>query len=144
MSAPAREGAEGEVYTWENRRGTVKKNYIYRDGSWRQVVLTKEEAKNLRNKNRTNFTLTAFPPPTTNYSSAALRYPDDGSGNAGMTEQSDYVLFQFYEYKPPFQNNKASAGTVAQIQRKSMRLSCVIWQVLRSTRSRKVVLESWQ
>ena len=114
MSAPAREGAEGEVYTWENRRGTVKKNYVYRDGSWRQVVLTKEEAKNLRNKNRTNFTLTAFSPPTTNYSSAALRYPDDGSGNAGMTEQSDYVLFQFYEYKPPFQNNKAAAGTVAQ------------------------------
>ena len=49
--------------------------------------------------------INSVPPPTTNYSSAALRYPDDGSGNAGMTEQSDYVLFQFYEYKPPFQNN---------------------------------------
>lgn len=111
MSAPAREGAEGEVYTWENRRGTVKKNYVYRDGSWKQVVLTKEEAKLKRNKARVAFTLTAFAPPSTNYMSAALRYPDDGSGNAGMTEESDYVLFQFYEYKPPFQNN--TLGTVA-------------------------------
>ena len=112
MSAPAREGTEGEIYTWKNSRGTVTKTYVYREGlGWRQQVTTPEEARNKRTKNRTNFTLTAFPPPTTNYSSAALRYPDDGSGNAGMTEQSDYVLFQFYEYKPPFQNNRAGTGT---------------------------------
>jgi len=111
MAAPAREGAEGEVYTWKNRRGTVRKTYVYREGSWRQQVVSAEEAKNKRIKNAVNFSLTAFSPPTTNYSSATLRYPDDGSGNAGMTEESDYVLFQFYEYKPPFQNN--TLGTVA-------------------------------
>jgi len=113
MSAPARTGTEGETYTWKNRRGTVTKNYVYRDGQWKQVVLTAEEAKQKRVENRTNYTLTAFAPPSTNYSSTgALRYPDDGSGNAGMTENSDYVLFQFYEYKPPFQQN-AIGGPVS-------------------------------
>ena len=112
MSAPAREGTEGEIYTWTNSRGTVTKKYIYREGlGWRQQVTTPEEGKLKRNKARVAFTLTAFAPPSTNYMSAALRYPDDGSGNAGMTEESDYVLFQFYEYKPPFQNN--TLGTVA-------------------------------
>ena len=111
MSAPAREGAEGEIYVWKNRRKTVTKNYVYRDGSWRQVVLTKEEAENKRLKAQINYSLTPFPPPTDNYMSASLRYPDDGSGNAGMTEQSDYVLFQFYEYQPPFKNN--TQGSVA-------------------------------
>ena len=110
MPAPSREGTEGEVYTWKNRRGTVKKTYVYRDGSWRQQVVSAEEAKNKRIKNAVNFSLTAFSPPTTNYSSATLRYPDDGSGNAGMTEESDYVLFQFYEYKPPFKNNPVGTG----------------------------------
>jgi hypothetical protein len=112
MSAPAREGKEGEIYTWENRRGTVTKRYVYREGlGWRQLVTTPEEGKLKRNKARVAFTLTAFAPPSTNYMSAALRYPDDGSGNAGMTEESDYVLFQFFEYKPPFQDN--TLGTVA-------------------------------
>ena len=112
MSAPAREGKDGEVYIWKHKRNNSKKVYIYREGlGWRQQVTTPEEAKAKRKKAATLFTLSAFSAPTDNYMSATLRYPDDGSGNAGMTEQSDYVLFQFYEYKPPFQRN--TLGTVA-------------------------------
>ena len=41
MSAPAREGTEGEIYTWTNSRGTVTKKYIYREGlGWRQQATT--------------------------------------------------------------------------------------------------------
>ena len=103
---------EGEV---RRGRNTIN-DYVWRinedgRGSWRKITLTPEEAKARREVNRINFTLTSFAPPTTNYSSAALRYPDDGSGNAGMTEQSDYVLFQFYEYKPPFNKNAIGEGS---------------------------------
>jgi len=110
---PAEPGTkEGEV---RRGRNTIN-DYVWRinedgNGSWRKIQLTPEEAKARREVNRINFTLTSFAPPTTNYSSAALRYPDDGSGNAGMTEDSDYVLFQFYEYKPPFNKNAIGGGS---------------------------------
>jgi len=100
----------GRYYEWK-----LKENG---EGYWEKTNLSAEEAKNTRVENRENYTLTSLGPPSTNYSSAQLRYPDDGSGNAGMTEKSDYVLFQFYEYKPPFAKNSvggaggnASAGT---------------------------------
>lgn len=110
---PAEPGTkEGEV---KRGRNTIN-DYVWRinedgKGSWRKIQLTAEEAKARREVNRINFTLTSFSPPTTNYSSAALRYPDDGSGNAGLTEESDYVLFQFYEYKPPFNKNAIGGGS---------------------------------
>ena len=100
----------GRYYEWKLRENG--------QGYWQKTNLSAEEAKNRRIENRENYTLTSLGPPSTNYSSAQLRYPDDGSGNAGMTEKSDYVLFQFFKYKPPFAKNSvggadgnASAGT---------------------------------
>lgn len=49
---------------------------------------------------------TAYQALGTGTTTGSLRYPKD----AGMTAKSDYVLFEFYEYQPPFQNiNKGAA-----------------------------------
>tara|TARA_B100000965_G_scaffold312384_1_gene272190 strand:- start:6337 stop:7359 length:1023 start_codon:yes stop_codon:yes gene_type:complete len=44
--------------------------------------------------------LGSYGPPETNYENASLRYPSDQ--DIGIN--SDYVLFEFKKYKPPFQN----------------------------------------
>ena len=41
--------------------------------------------------------LNSYGPPSKNYKNAALRYP-----KADIQENSDYVLFEFKKYKPPF------------------------------------------
>ncbi len=45
--------------------------------------------------------LGVFGKPDHNYSNASLRYPS----NQDIGPNSDYVLFEFKKYKPPFQNN---------------------------------------
>lgn len=45
--------------------------------------------------------------PTLSNATGSLRYPKD----AAMAKESDYVLFEFYEYQPPFKGiNKASTN----------------------------------
>ena len=48
----------------------------------------------------------AFDPPDKNYTSSGLRYPDKKTIN----ENSDYVLFQFKKYNPPFKQRKKVSG----------------------------------
>ena len=106
---PAASGKEGDYTTTSANGpgGNRKIKYWYHDGNdW--VKTTKTNYENQSQTSEIDFNLSAFSAPTENYMSAALRYPDDGSGNAGITEDSDYVLFQFYQYKPPFQKNSGS------------------------------------
>ena len=111
MAAPNRKGNEGEVYVWKNRRGTVKKYYKYSNGAWKQQTGAdaKQARQDLLAQNGGNTSFTALGAPGT--PTTSLRYPRD----AGMASNSDYVLFDFYEYKPPYQGmNKSQtqrAGT---------------------------------
>ena len=41
---------------------------------------------------------------------ATWRYPMPGEKSGGMTEDSDYVLFQFYDYAPPFGPGRTTDG----------------------------------
>ena len=103
---PAASGKKGDYTTTSaNGRGQNKNvRYWYHNGTdWERTTET-----NYNNRSQTSeldTVLSKFSAPTDNYMSASLRYPDDGSGNAGMTDKSDYVLFQFYAYKPPFSGN---------------------------------------
>ena len=100
MAAPSREGSEGEIYVWENRRGTVKKYYKYSNGSWKQQTgaSVKKAKEQLLEEAGGSYAYTAIGAPGT--PTTSLRYPRDGAMAAG----SDYVLFEFYKYQPPFQN----------------------------------------
>ena len=104
---PAASGKEGDYTTTSaNARGGNRKyGYWYHNGTdWEKT--TKANFENRTQNPEIKLNLTDFSAPTTNYmDSGALRYPNPGKDGSGMTEQSDYVLFQFYEYKPPFQKN---------------------------------------
>ena len=103
---PASSGKEGDYTTTSANGpgGKAKVKYWYHNGTdWEKT--TKTNYENQSQTSELDTVLSTFAAPTDNYMSASLRYPDDGSGNAGMTEKSDYVLFQFYAYKPPFSGN---------------------------------------
>lgn len=64
---------------------------------------------------------TAISTPSGGTTTGALRYPKD----VAMKENSDYVMFEFYEYKPPFQNinradTKAKAGPLGAYNESAM------------------------
>ena len=71
------------------------------------MIYFKEDIKNNNKKTeKTNndlglgkdpILLRSYGPPSKNYKNAALRYP-----KADIQENSDYVLFEFKKYKPPF------------------------------------------
>ena len=71
-----------------------------------------EEAKKIKEKKeqervsqQIGNTLKDLPEPTTKLSdSNVLRYPDAASGGGSIDANSDYVLFEFYKYAPPFKS----------------------------------------
>ena len=58
----------------------------------------KEQRKKQRAAQKRAREYTPLSPPTLSSATGSLRYPAD----AAMAKESDYVLFEFYEYKPPF------------------------------------------
>lgn len=96
-------GNEGEVRKWtpgaRGGRGGRPQYYIYRNGEWKLTTeqdATKAEDTYLeQNSGSVSYKALADP----GIQSTSLRYPRD----AGLASGSDYVLFEFYEYQPPFQ-----------------------------------------
>ena len=97
-------GKEGEIRKWtpgaRGGRGGNPQYYVYRTGEgWK---LTTEQDKNKAKEvfleqsgGSTSYNSLSSP----GIQSGALRYPSDG----GLASGSDYVLFEFYKYQPPFQ-----------------------------------------
>ena len=75
-------------------RGGIVQHWRFNGQTWSKITPTQfKTAQNEARKTRQNYdTLVA------GNISDALRYPNDI-----VAEDTDYVLFEFYEYKPPFQ-----------------------------------------
>lgn len=120
MAAPSRNGRFiDEIYRWQNSRGTAVKWYRWDGSQWLSAsgsttIADYERLFLQQNGGSTAFTGLPAPSLTT-----SLRYPAD----AATSTTSDYVLFDFYEYQPPFQNiNKGaskSAGTSLSVYNQS-------------------------
>jgi hypothetical protein len=65
----------------------------------------REKKEQERVSEQIGFTLKSLPEPTTKLSDGnVLRYPDAASGGGSIDANSDYVLFEFYKYAPPFKS----------------------------------------
>ena len=55
--------------------------------------------------------LPSLPAPSTSLSTdGVLRYPQESLGGGNITSESDYVLFEFYKYAPPFRKQRTDAN----------------------------------
>ena len=71
----------------------------------------KEEREQDARESQTGAELQAQIGPKTNVSQAAsLRYPLSAKGGGSITADSDYVLFEFYKYAPPFRKQSGDAN----------------------------------
>ena len=71
----------------------------------------KDEREQEARESQTGVELQAQIGPKTNVSqSASLRYPKSAKGGGSITEDSDYVLFEFYKYAPPFGKQRTDAN----------------------------------
>ena len=78
-------------------RGSKYQVYYQWDGSeWNSI----SKSKYLESTSPGTFSYKTVAAPTLSSATGSRRYPRD----ATMTANSDYVLFEFYEYQPPFQN----------------------------------------
>ena len=60
---------------------------------------------------QTGFELGGILQPGTNISNkSVLRYPRQALGGGSITSESDYVLFEFYKYAPPFRAQRSDAN----------------------------------
>ncbi len=77
--------------------GSKYQVYYQWDGSeWNSI----SKSKYLESTSSGSFSYKTVAAPTLSSATGSRRYPRD----AAMTANSDYVLFEFYEYQPPFQN----------------------------------------
>lgn len=68
-----------------------------------------EEREAQRTADQISNTLKTLPAPKVNVnSSGVLRYPDAASGGGSINRNSDYVLFEFFKYAPPFRKQVGS------------------------------------
>jgi len=71
----------------------------------------REKKEQERVSEQIGFTLKTLPEPKTKLSdSNVLRYPDAASGGGSIDANSDYVLFEFYTYAPPFAKQRGDAN----------------------------------
>lgn len=106
MPAPSRPGNNvDEIYVWQNNRGTAKEYWRWDGSQWLratgQNVKTNKEL--LAEQKGGSLAYNSFGNPTG--LNTSLRYPRD----AAMANDSDYVLFEFYKYSPPFQGLNVGA-----------------------------------
>lgn len=108
---PTRSGlSDGEVVEGCSNTSTGKKCQKWKWNSEAETwqadngLFDFEGRDNDRIRQRIEYNLTGFPPQKENYSTAALRYPRQQDG--GITVDSDYVLFHFHNYNPPFGKRK--------------------------------------
>ena len=101
-SKPTEPGKEGDLKTTSANAyyggggggSTQLKYWQYTNGDWKEISKTQWERAQ---GGSTSFKSLAAP--TLSSTTGSLRYPKD----AGLSKESDYVLFEFYKYKPPFQ-----------------------------------------
>lgn len=73
----------------------------------------REERERKARELQTGFELGGIIQPVTNISDASesvLRYPRQALGGGSITADSDYVLFEFYKYSPPFKGQRGNAN----------------------------------
>lgn len=98
MAAPSRKGEfDGEVVEKKVGRSGTSQYWRWNGSEW--LLGTGTDAK----KNKENFLEqqggnTSYKQLATGSATGSIRYPKD----AAMQSNSDYVLFEFYEYVPPF------------------------------------------
>ena len=73
--------------------------------------VAREERERAARELQTGFELGGILQPGTNISNeSVLRYPRQALGGGNITADSDYVLFEFYKYAPPFRAQKSDAN----------------------------------
>lgn len=105
-------GKEGDFTTTSANGpgGNAKVAYWYRDANgWVKITKARYDARNAPDNPNSTQGATAslgggLSPVTKAPSASGLRYPKD------MTDVSDYVLFEFYDYKPPFGKGAQDTG----------------------------------
>ena len=104
FSAPPA-GGSGETSQERQRR-------LRREGQESQREAREERERKAREL-QTGFELGGIIQPSTNISEASesvLRYPRQALGGGNITADSDYVLFEFYKYSPPFKAQRGDAN----------------------------------
>ena len=104
FSAPPA-GGSGETSQERQRR-------LRREGQESQREAREERERKAREL-QTGFELGGIIQPGTNVSDASesvLRYPRQALGGGSITAESDYVLFEFYKYSPPFKAQRGDAN----------------------------------
>ena len=103
-TVPTKPGKEGQTTTTQAKKldgSSVTQYWQYTNGKWKQINKSKYNTANPEAK---NYTALGVPSVTT---AGSLRYPND----VATAEESDYVLFEFYKYQPPFQGINRGATT---------------------------------
>ena len=102
FSAPPA-GGSGETSQERQRR-------LRREGQESQRA-AREARERAARELQTGFELGGILQPGTNISNeSVLRYPRQALGGGSITSESDYVLFEFYKYAPPFRAQKSGAN----------------------------------
>jgi len=109
-SKPTEPGKEGDLKTTSANAyyggggggSTQLKYWRYTGGDW--VEISKSEWERSQGGSTTIKSLAS---PTLSSTTGSLRYPKD----AGLSKESDYVLFEFYKYQPPFQGINRAQST---------------------------------
>lgn len=104
-NVPKQPGTEGATTSTEASKldgSKIPQYWLYTGGKWTQISATKYQDLN---PNKASYTVLAAP--NMGSTTSAHRYPKD----AAMAEDTDYVLFEFYEYQAPFQGIDRGATT---------------------------------
>lgn len=107
-SAPTRQGtSNGEKVTHKNGRGTAERTYIWNadEKKWKIWAPDSPEEQNRRDReDQLNTQLGSNG--TFNGASLSdiktLRYPRTAKGGGSIAASSDFILFEFLKYSPPF------------------------------------------
>ena len=110
-NVPTKEGKEGDTTVTQAKKldgTTVLQHWKHTNGKWEKISSTEYRKSN--GSSYSGYKVLSLPGQSS--VTGSLRYPQD----AAMAYDTDYVLFEFYEYKPPFQGinkgqtNKSSDG----------------------------------
>lgn len=95
-NVPKKPGTEGKTERTEASKldgSKIPQYWLYTGGKWTQISATKYQ-----DLNPSESSYTILSAPNMGSTTSAHRYPKDAS----MAKDTDYVLFEFYEYQPPF------------------------------------------
>lgn len=113
-NVPTKEGKEGDTTVTQAKKldgTTVAQHWRHTNGKWEKISST--EYKKSNGSSYSGYKVLSLPGQSS--VTGSLRYPQD----AAMAYDTDYVLFEFYEYQPPFQGinkgqtNRSSDGVGA-------------------------------